>query len=301
MRPVTTGATPDVAAFTTRDWALLAFIAAQWGSANFLIAEALDSFRPGLITLIRVAVGFGALLCLPSARRPIDRADWPRVALLGVTWIAFPFTLFPIAQTRVSSSLAGMLIGALPIFTAVIAATIARQLPPLPQMAGFAVGLIGVIFIASVAASEHGSTAVGAVIVMIAVLSYAVAINVAVPLQRRYGGPPILVRALGVATVLVIPFGLVSVPDSTVSAKAVACAVALGVFPSAIAYIAFAAFAGRVGGPRASSANYFVPVVAVFLGAVIRNEDVRIVALVGSAFVVAGAGVIGRGAVTPPR
>ena len=49
--------------------------------------------------------------------RRVDRSDWPRIALLGVIWMAIPLSMFPFAEERVSSALTGMLNGANPIFT----------------------------------------------------------------------------------------------------------------------------------------------------------------------------------------
>lgn len=281
--------------YDTADALAGAGVALLWGSANFLIAEALDDFRPGLVTLLRVAIGFATLALVPASRHPVAREDWPRVALLGVTWIAVPFTLFPLAEQHIDSSLAGMLIGALPLFTAALAAALLRRLPPRRQVAGLLVGLGGVVVIAVPSLGRSGSTALGTVEVLVAVACYSVAVNLSVPLQQRYGPVPVLARAQRVATVLVVPLGLAHVPGSTVSAKAVASVVVLGVGASAVAFVLFGRVATRVGPTRAAIINYFVPVVAVFLGGVVRGETVERSALVGTALVVLGAWLVSGG------
>ncbi len=105
------------------DWVRLALPGLVWGTSFYFIAEGLKSFPAAMITPMRV--GFGALTLglFPAARRArIDRADLPRVLLLGVIWMAIPLSIFPFAEQHVSSSVTGMLNGATPLFVAVVAA-----------------------------------------------------------------------------------------------------------------------------------------------------------------------------------
>ena len=88
--------------FAPRDWVLFLAVATIWGSSFLLMAIGLDSFEPGLVTLLRVGLGAVALWMVPQARHVrIDRHDWPRLVFLSVVWVAIPFTLFPIAQQYV--------------------------------------------------------------------------------------------------------------------------------------------------------------------------------------------------------
>jgi drug/metabolite transporter (DMT)-like permease len=294
-RLLTTAHGTHAGAYAAEDWALTAAVALMWGSANFLIAEALDDMEPGLVTMLRVGIGFLTLLAIPRSRRVrIPRDDWPRVVVVGVTWVALPFTLFPIAQQWIDSSLAGILIGALPLFTAALASALLRRRPGRMESIGLAVGLVGVVCVGAPALGEEDSTALGVMLVLVAVLSYAVAVNVSVPLQQRYGSVPLMARALGVATVLVVPFGLASIPGSETGGQSIAAIAVLGIFPSGLAFLAFTTLSGRVGATRAAVSNYFVPVVALFLGALVRDEHIDALAIVGAAFVVVGAIVVTR-------
>jgi drug/metabolite transporter (DMT)-like permease len=281
--------------YTGEDWALMSAVALMWGSANFLIAEALDDMEPGLVTMLRVAIGFLTLALIRRSRAVhIAREDWPRVAVVGVTWVALPFTLFPIAQQWIDSSLAGILIGALPLFTAALASVLLRRRPGRLQSVGLAIGLAGVVCVGAPALGEEDSTALGVVLVLAAVVSYAVAVNLSVPLQQRYGSVPLMTRALGVATVLVIPFGIASIGGSHAGGQSAVAIIVLGVFPSGLAFLAFTTLTGRVGATRGAVANYFVPVVALFLGALVRDEHIEALAIVGAVLVVAGAVVVTR-------
>src|SRR6267143_5795272 len=103
------------------DWLILVAPGIIWGASFLFIAEGLRAIGPCGVTFVRILVGFGTLALLPAARGPIARSDRGAVALLGVLWLAFPLSMFPFAEQRVSSALTGMLNGANPLFTALVA------------------------------------------------------------------------------------------------------------------------------------------------------------------------------------
>ncbi|NDH83767.1 MAG: EamA/RhaT family transporter, partial [Acidimicrobiia bacterium] len=103
------------------EWSVLLSLSLIWGGSFLFMAIGLESFEPGLVTLLRVGFGALTLLFVPAARQPVPRAAMPRIALLGVTWMAFPLTMFPIAQQWIDSSVAGMLNSGMPLMTVLIA------------------------------------------------------------------------------------------------------------------------------------------------------------------------------------
>ena len=136
-------------AFSGLDWTLFLALSGVWGASFLFMAIGLDAFHPGLVTWLRV--GFGALfmLALPKARAgAVPNEDRRRIGLLGLIWIAIPLTLFPIAQQWVDSAVAGMLNGAMPIFTAILASILLMQLPGKLQTAGLVVGFAGIVAVA---------------------------------------------------------------------------------------------------------------------------------------------------------
>ncbi len=285
---------PAGAAYAPVDWGLLAAIALIWGSSFVLIAEGLDAFAPALITLLRLAVGAATLAVLPQARRAVPRSDWPALALLGLLWMALPFLLFPLAQQRIDSSLAGMLNGAVPLFAAAVATVVARRLPGPRQLVGLAVGFLGVVAVSWPAVQGARATAVGAGMIVLACVFYGLALNLAVPLQRRHGTLPVLLRAQLAAVVLVTPLGLAGLPSSSFAWSSLAATVALGAFGTALAFVAMVTLVGRVGATRGSIAIYFVPVVAIVLGVLLRGETVAAVSIAGTALVLVGAWLTSR-------
>ena len=277
-----------------KDWLLLLFPGLIWGSSFFFIAEGLDAFQPALITPLRVLFGFLALVALPQSRKHIPIKDLPSIALLGVFWIAIPLSLFPFAEQHVSSSVTGMLNGATPLFVIAVASMIHKSFPHRNQVLGLLVGFCGVLLIAIPTANKNSSSAFGVILIMCALCCYGIALNLAVPLQQKYGALPVVVRAQAVALILTAPFGIAAIPSSSFAWHSLFAMVALGVGGTGIAHALFTTLAGRVGSTRASVTNFIMPVVALFLGAIIRDEVVAGLSLAGCGVALAGAFLTNR-------
>jgi drug/metabolite transporter (DMT)-like permease len=281
-------------AFGPQEWGLLAAIAAMWGSSFLFIEIGLEHFGPGLITFGRVAIGALTLAMFRRSRQPVDRADLPRVALLGLVWMAAPMLLFATGQQWIDSSLAGMINGAVPIFATLTAAILLRRAPAGRQLAGIAIGFVGVVAVLWPATRGADATALGAGMVVLAVACYGLAVNLAVPLQQRYGALPVLLRAQIVALVLLLPAAAVSLPSSEFAWSSALAVAALGFFGTGWALVAMTTLVGRVGATRGSIAIYFLPVVAIALGVILRDETVAAISLVGTAVVLGGAYLTSR-------
>ena len=281
-------------AFSPADWLLLSGIALTWGSSFVWIEIGLEAFAPTFITLLRIVFGVGTLVFVTKARAPVDHADLPRVALLGLVWMAAPLLIFPIAQQWIDSSLAGMINGSMPIFAGLVAALMLRRLPPLKTLVGIAVGFVGVIAVTWPAAQGSDATALGAALVLGATACYGIAVNIAVPLQQRYGPLPVILRAQLVALAITLIPGLFGLRDSSFDWASLAAMVPLGCLGTGLAFVWMAILVGRVGAARGSVTIYFVPVIAIAMGAIFRNESIALVSLVGTALVIIGAFVTSR-------
>ena len=281
-------------AFGVSEWGLLVYLSLLWGGSFLFIAIGLDAFAPGVVTMGRVGLGALSLLMLPAARGRIDRADWPRIVVLAVTWVAVPFTLFPLAQQWINSAVAGMLNGAMPIFAAIIATILLRELPGRYQKIGLTVGFVGVVAISLPTLGEGSNAALGVGLVIGAVALYGLSVNIVTPLQQKYGSVQVMARVLAVAAVMTFPFGLISLPQSAFSWSSLVAVLVLGVLGTGLAFGAMAELAGRVGGPRASIITYLIPPVAIALGVIFRDESVTPLAITGIVLVIVGAALTSR-------
>ena len=273
------------------DWALLVVPGVIWGASFLFIAEGLAALEPNGVTFMRSAVGFLTLSLVPSARKPVARADWAGTAAVGVLWFAFPLSMFPFAEQHVSSALTGMLNGATPLFVAAFASLIAHRLPERGMLAGLVIGFGGAVIMA-MPALGGASTALGIAMIVAALVSYGVALNIARPLQQRHGSIPVIWRALGVAVILTAPLGLPAVLHAHWTWRAALSLACLGAGGTAIAQILTATAAGRMGATTASATAFLIPIVALLLGVVIRHEHVTLLSIAGAAVCLLGAAII---------
>lgn len=282
-------------AFTPADWGIFIALALIWGSSFLFIAIGLDAFHPGVVTLLRVALGASFLALIPKTRSVrIDRADMGRIAALAALWVAVPFTLFPIAQQWIDSAVAGMLNGATPLFTALVAAFLFRSVPGPLQVVGLVVGLAGTIAIGLPSAGSGTTAAVGVVFVVLATVCYAVSLNMVPPLQRKYGSLPLMARVQWMAVPMVVPFGLVGWGDSSFAWPSLLAVAAIGVLGTGLAFVLMGTLAGSVGATRSSFLTYLIPVVALVLGVAFRGERVSVLSVAGAGLVIVGAVLASR-------
>jgi drug/metabolite transporter (DMT)-like permease len=277
-------------AFSAGDWGLFVSLALIWGSSFLFMAIGLDSFHPGVVTLLRVALGALFLTTIPRARSGrVEREDWPRILVLSAIWVAIPFTLFPIAQQWIDSAVAGMLNGATPIFTAVVATILLRSLPGPMQTTGLLVGFAGILAIALPSAGGGSTAAIGVGLIIVATIGYALSLNIVSPLQQKYGSLPIMARVLWVATLMVTPFGVVGLGQSSFAWSSFLAVAAIGVLGTGLAFVLMGTLVGSVGATRASFLTYLIPVVALVLGVVFRGEIVSPISIAGVGMVILGA------------
>jgi drug/metabolite transporter (DMT)-like permease len=273
------------------DWALLVVPGVIWGASFLFIAEGLEATAPNGVTFTRIAIGFLTLSLFPSARRPVARSDWAGTAALGVLWFAFPLSMFPFAEQHVSSALTGMLNGATPLFVAAVASFLVAQLPGRGTMLGLVVGFSGAVVMA-LPAMGGATSAFGVGLIVAALVSYGVALNIARPLQQRNGAIPVIWRALGVALILTAPLGLPAALDGSWTLRPALAMLGLGAGGTAIATILTATAAGRMGATKASVSAFIIPVVALILGILIRHEHVTMVSIAGAAICLLGAAIL---------
>jgi drug/metabolite transporter (DMT)-like permease len=281
-------------AFGPVEWGLLTFIAGVWGSSFLLIAIGLDAFSPGVVTFLRILFGMLGLAFVPAARTPIEREDWPRIVLVGATWMAIPLSLFPIAELYVDSSVAGMINGSVPLFAAVIAAILLRVRPRRDQAVGLLVGFAGVVLISVPSLSGADASVLGVALLLVAVILYGLSANLSVPLQQKYGGLPVMWRVQLCALVMTLPYGLASIPASDFAWSSLGAVLVLGFLGTGWAFVAMTNLMGRAGATRGSVAVYVTPVVAIALGVAFRDEEVALLALFGMVLVLAGAWLTSR-------
>ncbi|MEA3502630.1 MAG: DMT family transporter [Actinomycetota bacterium] len=156
------------------------------------------------------------------------------------------------------------------------------------------IGFAGVVAISAPEVVDSSATALGTMLVVGAVILYGLSTNIVVPLQQKYGSLPVLFNAQIAALVIVVLLGLIQIPGSTWAWPSALAMIPLGALGTGLAFVLMATLVGRVGGTRGSIAIYFVPVVAIVLGVVVRGDAVEPAAVAGTVLVLVGAWVASR-------
>lgn len=283
--------------FQAQDWALFLSVALIWGASFLLIAYALEGLTPSMVTFLRVSLG-GAMLWIirlaTKTRSTIAPEDRRAVFILSVVWIAVPYTLFPLAQQSINSAVSGLLNGSTPVLVALVAVLFVRVRPTGLQLAGLALGFVGIMLIAVGTAGEGSSELRGVVFVLLATSCYGFAINMASPLQARYGALTLMSTTLTLASFMVLPWAAIEFGENEWRAGAVSAVVVLGALGTGIAFWIMTSLVGRVGALRASFITYLIPVVSLALGVVFRDDTVTALALLGTPITLAGAFLASR-------
>ena len=127
-------------------WIILAVLSLIWGSSFILIKKSLEHFSPYQVGALRVLIS-GILLS------PIAILNWknfPRKQLKWLLIAAFagnfiPMFLFPIAETKVSSSIAGIMNSMMPIFTIIVGVFFWGTKTTSKQILGILISFFGVV------------------------------------------------------------------------------------------------------------------------------------------------------------
>jgi drug/metabolite transporter (DMT)-like permease len=277
---------------TTRAWALFGAVSVLWGIPYYFIKIAVDDgVAPVFLAWSRVAIA-AALLGLLCWRLGLLRglaAHWRPLAFYAVAEIAIPFPLIGFGEQHVSSSLAAILIAAVPLIVAVLALRIdPEERPTGSRLAGLFVGFAGVIALVGLDIAGDSGELLGAMAILVAAAGYA-------------GGPMVLKLGLGdvdpraimfgaltIATVVLAPFALTAAPANSVSSEAVISIVVLAVFCTATAFVLFGLLNAEVGPSRSSVITYVAPVVALALGVIALDERPGVGTIVGFVLILVG-------------
>jgi drug/metabolite transporter (DMT)-like permease len=208
------------------------------------------------------------------------------VVALSVVHVVGPFLLIAYGELYVTSSLAGLIIAVEPI---VVGLMLARAEPfTLLRVVGLVLGFGGVAVLTGVELVGGGPAILGAALVLLATVGYAYA---TIMVQRGGAGIPptaLVAGSMLSSTALLAPFALATAPSAPVRPASWAAVVALGLFCTALALIAFYALINDAGPNRAGLVTYVNPLVAVVLGVAILNEPLRWSLAVGAALILTG-------------
>ena len=273
---------------TTRGWLLFAAMSLIWGIPYLLIKVAVAEIAPTTLVLGRTAIGAALLLPVALARSDLGalRPHWRLLVAYTFVEIVGPWFFLSHAETRLSSSLSGLLIAGVPLVSAVLAwSTSHADRPDARRIAGLVLGLIGVSLVVGFNVATDDLLAVGEVFLV--VVGYAVGSM----LIARFRGIPtlaVVTASLALAAVVYLPFAVAQWPATVPSAQALAAVAILGVVCTGTAFLVFFALIHEVGPNRATVVAYVNPAVAVVLGVLVLGEPFTATIAAGFALIALG-------------
>jgi len=160
-------------------WVLLLFISFIWGASFILMKRGLETFSPIQLGTMRVFFAFLFLLPLFFKRiKKFKKEQIKPLIIVAVVGNLFPAILFALAQTKVSSSMAGILNTIFPLIALIIGAVFYGAKTEKHRIFGIFVGLIGTIgIIFSEDASFSNDSILFSGFIVIAVFFYGISIN----------------------------------------------------------------------------------------------------------------------------
>lgn len=258
---------------TRRGWILFAALCLLWGIPYLLIKVAVRHLAPADLVFARTAIG--TLLLLPIALgrgqvRPV-LTRWRPLLLYSLIEIAIAWFLLSEAETRISSSLSGLLVAAVPLAgILIVRATGTKDRLTRTRLAGLLLGMAGVT---AVLGFDVGHITALAIFEMaVVVCCYALGPQI---LTRSLASLPslgVVSCSLAVCTLLYAPVAILQRPAALPSLSVIGAVLTLGVVCTAIAFLVFFALIAEVGPVRATVVTYINPAVAVALGVTLLHE-----------------------------
>jgi len=269
-----------------------------WGCSFIFIKLGLEFLTPFGVAFGRCALGALALLIYAKVRgiNLIKRGTilfhlWIVSLLLNV----IPGILFALAETEVTSILAGIINAVTPLMTLLAILLVFRdQKPSLQQVVGIALGFIGVLTVLG-AWQGLGDNPLWAVLVLLAAVT---CYGISFPYSRQFVLPHKLqpeamaASQVSLAALTLLPFFLYDgIAKDEYRAGPVLAMIGLGVFGSGFAYIWNFKIMEAAGSAIASSVTYVTPVVAVIVGLIFLQENLTWYEPVGALVVLLGAAI----------
>jgi drug/metabolite transporter (DMT)-like permease len=288
-----------------RDYGLLLILAVVWGGAFALIKIAVETISPLSMVAARIALAAALLYFiarmagekLPGLKNQTDLRIWGHFLAVGMLGNGIPFTLVSWGELEVSSSLAAILIGVMPVFTVALArATGIERHIGWRRFFGICVGLGALVVLMGPAAlGEMGGRTIlaqlavaGAAVCYAATAVYAKKLTFTVPTLT-------LAAATMIASALVmVPVALLLDQPWTLrpSAGAIASVAALGIFPTALAAIVYLRLLVSAGPTFASMINYLIPAFGAIVGIAWLGETLGVREITALVLILAAIGLV---------
>jgi len=279
---------------------LLMVLALIWGSSFILMKRGLEQFRPSQVAAIRLSVAFICLFPFVIGQiKKIEPSRWKFILVSGMLGNGIPAFLFTAAQTKVSSSAAGVLNSLTPVFTVITGYFLFRNKFSAMRIAGVFLGLLGAVILVIIhGEGKFSGDAYHASLIVIATLCYGISVNT---IRNKLSElRPLLIAGFalslaGIPAMIYLfttnfPQRLASGTPAQVSFMYVCL---LAIFGTALSVVLFNYLIKISGALFSTSVTYLIPVVAVLWG-ILDGESMGAGLIIGMLLILSGVYLIGK-------
>jgi drug/metabolite transporter (DMT)-like permease len=284
-----------------RNWFLFFFVGFIWGIPYLLIKVAVEDLSPPVIVFARVAIGAAILIPIAMKRGSLMPAikAWKYVIPYAIGEMIGPWFLITAAEQNMTSGLTGLLVATVPIWTTIIASLHGdKTVWHHKRLLGILVGFIGIVLVVGIESFSGRQSIVAIAMVIVASIGYAWAVTMVTTKIPHIEPISINGVAMVFTAIVYLPFALIYAPDKAPSVEALSSVLALGLFPTAMAFILFFQLIKDIGTARGSLVTYLNTAFAVILGVIILSEPFTLGIAIGLPLVLIGSYFASRKTVT---
>lgn len=269
-----------------------------WGCSFIFIKLGLEFLTPFGVAFGRTFLGALALVVISRVKKiaiPKDRKIWAHLWVVSMLLNVVPGVLFAVAETRVTSILAGIINAVTPLMTLLVIMTLFREeKPKIFQVVGLLIGFSGVLTVLGV----WRGLGTNPILAILALLAAVTCYGFSFPYSRKFVLPrklqpeALATTQVSLAAITLLPFFIFhGIAKEQFRFGPVAAMLALGILGTGYAYIWNFQILAAAGSAIASSVTYVTPVVAVIVGVIFLSEPVNWNEPVGGAIVLLGAAI----------
>jgi drug/metabolite transporter (DMT)-like permease len=243
----------------------MAFVVGCWGYSPTGIHIGLQAYEPGHLALLRFLLA-SAFMAVVAVFRGINLPkirDLPLLFALGFFAVSLHHVALNFGQQSVSAGASSVLAQSTPLFSTLLARFVFKDRVSAWRWGCVFLGLIGVVI---VVAGDHGLGSIDAhgLLILLAAVSWSFYFALQKHYSRRYDGLTLVCYTVWFGTLLLLVYlpGLVS-QVITAPVEVQLAVIGLGIFPSALAYLAWAYVLTHVDLSRATMTLYLIPPTAM--------------------------------------
>ena len=273
---------------------MLILLSLIWGTSYILIKKGLVAFSSTQVACLRLSVASVSFFPVMLRRfRRIDWARWKALLQVGLWGFGIPAFLFAIAQTQISSSMAGILNSLTPLFTLLLGIMFFGLRASWAKGVGVLLGLAGA---ATLILMGHGAGIEGnawyGLLVMLGAICYAASSNIVGAQLRDMNSITISAAAFAMIGLPAVAYlfstdFLATLAHEPGAWQAFWAVVVLALFSTVLASVIFFQLVQITSPVFASMISYLVPIVAVSWG-VFDGESISVMHLLGMALILSG-------------